>query len=221
MRNLAIFGAGGLGREVLDLVRDAPDLGFENVCFVVDDGQVLAPAVSGIPVYSLPRFVSESDPRTTAFVVAVGTPRPRKAIAERLEASGFQTTALIDRRAIVRPSVTVEPGAVVCAGAIINASAIVGRHGLVNCGALVGHDVVLGPYTVLSPATQVLGAVRLAEGVEIGTGAQLYPGIQIGSWARVAMGAAVYRDIPAGQTVAGNPARPVTPAAAAAPGLGG
>jgi UDP-2-acetamido-3-amino-2,3-dideoxy-glucuronate N-acetyltransferase len=47
-------------------------------------------------------------------------------------------------------------------------------------------------------------------GASLGTGATILSGIEIGERAIVGAGAVVTRNVPAGQTVAGNPARAVT-----------
>ncbi|WP_181705455.1 acyltransferase [Chthonobacter rhizosphaerae] len=50
---------------------------------------------------------------------------------------------------------------------------------------------------------------RIGRGAWIGAGAVLIPGVSVGDHAFVAPGSVVTRDVPAGQRVGGNPARPV------------
>ena len=50
--------------------------------------------------------------------------------------------------------------------------------------------------------------MRIGSDVWIGGGAIILPGITIGDGAVIGAGSVVTRDIAAGQTVAGNPARP-------------
>lgn len=53
--------------------------------------------------------------------------------------------------------------------------------------------------------------VRIEDGAWIGIGAIVLKGVRIGAGARVGAGAVVSRDVPAGATVAGNPAQFVEP----------
>ena len=104
----------------------------------------------------------------------------------------------------------------------------VGRNVFINFGCIV-LDVVaveIGDFTQIGPGVQILTAdhprdpalrrqglesgrpVRIGRNVWIGGGAIIVPGVTIGDDAIVGAGAVVTRDVRAGGTVTGNPARP-------------
>lgn len=96
-----------------------------------------------------------------------------------------------------------------------------------NCVVLDVVEVVIGDLTQIGPGVQILTPdhprdpeqrrsglefgrpVRIGSNVWIGGGALVLPGVTIGDDAIIGSGAVVTRDVAAGATVAGNPARPI------------
>ena len=75
--------------------------------------------------------------------------------------------------------------------------------------AIVGYDATLLCHEFLQSEYR-LGEVVVGERAMIGAGATVLPGVEIGSEAQVAANSLVTRDVPAGTTVAGVPAKPLT-----------
>lgn len=71
----------------------------------------------------------------------------------------------------------------------------------------VGHDAVIGDDCELAPLTSVGGHVVIGDRVRVGQGATFKPYVTVGDDARIGMGAVVTKDVPAGETWVGNPAR--------------
>ncbi len=86
--------------------------------------------------------------------------------------------------------------------------------GIVN----VGRGAVLCPWITLGLVQGGIVGPTLAEGVFVGTGAKLLGDVKIGANANIGANAVVLKDVPAGATAAGVPARIVTdgPASSAA-----
>ncbi|MBP7606668.1 MAG: sugar O-acetyltransferase [Giesbergeria sp.] len=96
-----------------------------------------------------------------------------------------------------------------------------------NCTILDVAEVTIGDGTLIAPGVQILAAdhprgaatrraglelgrpVHIGRNVWIGAGALVLPGVCIGDDAIVGAGSVVTRNVPAGATVAGNPARPL------------
>jgi maltose O-acetyltransferase len=95
-----------------------------------------------------------------------------------------------------------------------------------NCVILDVVEVTIGDRTQIGPAVQIYAAdhprdaetrraglefgrpVRIGSDVWIGGGAIILPGVTIGDGAVIGAGSVVTRDVGAGQSVMGNPARP-------------
>jgi maltose O-acetyltransferase len=98
-----------------------------------------------------------------------------------------------------------------------------------NCVILDVVEVTIGAATAIGPGVQILTAdhprdpvqrrtgqesgqpIHIGANVWIGGGAIILPGVTIGDDAVIGAGAVVTRDVAAGVTVVGNPARPVAP----------
>lgn len=205
--SVVIFGVGGHGRELMQIAIRAKDR--HPLGFVVDDGVDAPMEEMGLPVYrGLSRFKGDD---SVYFIVGVGSPRARKAIAQKIEAElgPRRFATLIDPSARVGDRISFSPGVVICVGAMVTENVSLGGHVHINTGAIVSHDCTIGDYSIVSPSATLCGNVELGEGVDIGAGATLIPKVTIGDWSVIGAGAVVTRNVEANCTAVGVPARTI------------
>jgi sugar O-acyltransferase (sialic acid O-acetyltransferase NeuD family) len=219
---LAIVGAGGHGREVLDVVealnvvaeRDGTDpvamLGF--VADHADDALLARRGVAHLgTVDDLVAGHIDALSEPAALVLAIGDAATRHQLATRIAATPHRwSEPLVHPAASLGGDVELGQGTVVAAGARITTNVRIGQHVQVNVNAVVSHDCRVGDHATLSPGSLVNGSVTLGEGVFLGTGAVVTPGRRVGDWAVVGAGAVVLADVPDDVTVVGVPAVPKT-----------
>ena len=208
-RPLVIVGAGGFGREVVELVRDINAAGerFE-LLGVVADG---TPDLDLLGVSRVVHLGAIEDlagvAASAAYVVAVGDAVGRERLAARSDAACHEAVTLLHTTAVVGRDIRLSPGAIVAAHCSITTNVAVGRHVHVDRACTVGHDAVLEDFVRLNPGAVVSGNVTMRRGSTLGTGAVTRQGVEIGAGTYVGAGAAVVSDLPPGVVAMGVPAR--------------
>jgi sugar O-acyltransferase (sialic acid O-acetyltransferase NeuD family) len=209
---LVVVGAGGFGREALDVVEAINQAGPRSfdVIGVVDDAptertRALIGARGIRLLGTLDEWIAADD--GARYVIGVGNPSARRAMVDRREAAGRQAATLIHPRVGVGSVSTVAAGSVICAGVEISTNVTVGRHVHLNPAVTVGHDSVIDDVVSVNPGAIVSGNVHLASGALIGAGAVVLQGLTVGAGAAVGAAACVTYDVAAAAIVKGVPAR--------------
>ena len=212
-RMLAIIGAGGHGREVLDIV---DELGLrDRFVGFVDDSTPGPEALTrvrrrGTDIVGDVAWLAASG---LDHVIAIGLSAARRRITGLLEAGPYTGRALTltHPTASIGSDVRVGPGVIIGARTVVTTNVTVGRHTHLNVGCAVQHDSELGDFVTMSPGVFVNGDVTIGNDVFIGTGATVTRGCSVGDGAVIGAGAVVLDDVEAGSRVFGAPARPSRP----------
>ena len=210
---LVVVGAGGFGREVIDVVdaingaAPAPEW---ELCGVADD----MPSRANLERLSrrgaaylgtVEELLSRAEP--AHYVIGIGSPDVRRSIAERFDQAGWSAATLIHPSATWGFDVRVGEGSVICAGVRLTTNIGLGRHVHLNPNVTVGHDTELGDFVSMNPARSVSGDCTIEDDVLIGVGAVVLNQLRVCAGAVVGGNACVVKDVLPGATVKGVPAR--------------
>ncbi|MFW2334723.1 acetyltransferase [Ilumatobacter sp.] len=202
---IVIVGAGGFGRECLDIVEALNDHGaaLEFVGFVDDGGgddELLQRR------HTVCLGPTTSAPHGARFVIAIGDGAVRDRIARQFADRDLQAAVLIHPQATLGSDCRIGAGTILNAGARVTTNITLGRHVQLHANSTVGHDATLADFVSVFPGATISGSVTLGEGVTVGTGANVLPGVRVGRYAFVGAGAVVTGDVEPGATVVGVPA---------------
>lgn len=206
---IGIYGASGFGREVAPIVREA--YWDEDIVFI-DDGSQDA-ELNGHPVMNYAAFRQRSD--RTGIIIAIADAAIRKRLAELAASDGIDLLSIRSSTARVFDGNQIGAGAILCDNVIVTSNARIGRQFHANLYSYVAHDCVIGDFVTFAPKVCCNGNVHIGDNAYIGTGAILRQGqpgapLTIGDGAIIGMGAVVTKNVAPGETVVGNPAKPLT-----------
>lgn len=204
-KRLIVVGGGGFAKEVIWLASESVQQ-WEVVGCLNDSDEAQGTELTGVPVLGcVADWVKYQD---CAFVVAVGAPRTRHLIVEKMQSLGQPRFATLIHRSVAMSSrVEIGDGGMITAGCRLTVDIKLGRHVILNLNSTVGHETLLGDFTTVAPIVAISGNVSTGAGVELGTGAAIRQGVSIGAGAMVGMGAVVTKDIAPSSAVVGNPAK--------------
>ena len=204
---LLIYGAGGLGREVLSLVNAT---GMYEVKGFLDDSMARGTSVKGVQVLGGCAEVRSFD-QPINLVLALGSPSSKIELLKKLDRSKVSFPILRHPSVILQEASAIEigEGTILCAGSILTTDIRIGSHVLINLNCTIGHGVTIGMASSIMPGVNVAGEVSVGSGVLIGSGVNVINKVKLGDHCTIGMGSVVLRDVEAGVTAVGVPAKPI------------
>jgi acetyltransferase EpsM len=194
---LVVYGGGGHGKSVIDLVRAT---GLYQVIGVVDDGLPLGSLILDLPVLggaeALEELYQQGVRHAANGIGGIGNVDVRLRAFDKMEKAGFTFPPLVHPTAWVEPSATLEPAVQIMPFSYIGPDSRIGFGSLVNIGACVSHDGRLGRVVNLSPGAILAGNVTVKDYAQIGMHATVNLGLNVGERSIIGNGATVIAHVP-------------------------
>lgn len=208
MKEIAIYGFGGFGREVACLIRKINEqesrwklIGYFDDGHAAGERNAYGEVLGGMDALN-------AWPRELDVVLAVGSAAVLRKLAGQVvnPQIAFPNVVAPDVLFFDRGSVTMGRGNVLTFGCRLSCGVRLGDFNLLNGCISLGHEASLGSYNVLFPETRLSGEVSVGDGNFFGSRSLVMQGIRIGNDTRITAGSFIMRRTRDGNLYAGNPA---------------
>ena len=207
MNKVVIIGAGGFGREVIEIFKDQNFIkkSWEILGFIDENSALWGKVINNFSVLGGLDWFENN--REVGCVVAIADPKTKKRIVDLLEKKGVLFYNAIHPSVIMSEFVNLGKDVIICAGSILTVNISICNHIIINLKCTIGHDAIIEDYCSIMPSVSINGENHIGKGVYIGTGATFIQQVSVGEWAIIGAGAVVIDNIPDHVVAVGIPAK--------------
>lgn len=210
MKDIAIFGAGGFGKEVastIDLINKKEPTW--NLIGFYDDGKEKGHKVShyGEVLGGIKEINDRKAP--LAIVIAIGSPNSLRGVRERITNPlvSFPNIIFEPLRCADVETFKMGEGNIIQGGCWMSVDVSIGNFNVLNGRDIIGHDVTIGDYNVIMPDVRISGEVTIGNGNLLGIASIVLQQLKIGEGVRLGAGSVLMTKPKDGELYMGNPAK--------------
>lgn len=192
MKDIAIFGAGGFGREVACLIKRINEKEPTwNFIGFFDDNE----ALKGQPISHFGSCLGGTETliawdKPLAVVMAIGSSIVVKQIVEKITNPNIAFPNLIHPNFTISDPETfnIGRGNIIQSNCTATCNVTIGDFNIFNGSVVMGHDVNIGNFNTFMPAVRVSGEVKIGDYNFFGVGSIILQQIKIGNKVRLGAG---------------------------------
>lgn len=211
VKKIAIYGAGGLGREVAGGIQRINNAGKENWELVgfYDDGIEKGTVIShyGTVLGGMDELNAIDEP--VALAIAVGNPTSRKMIHDRISNSNIYFPNLIapSFRILDPETFKIGEGNIIQDNCSVTCDVEIGDYNVFNGSNALGHDVKVGNFNVLMPGVRLSGVSSVGDCNMFGVDSVVLQKVKVGDHLTLGAGSVLMTKPKDGCTYIGVPAK--------------
>lgn len=209
MKDIAIYGFGGFGREIACVIeainQESPTW---NIVGYFDDGHAVGDAnrygkvIGGINELN-------AYPRKLALVFAIASPGAIRALYSKIDNPDISFPNIIAPNVFFfdRNSVEFGMGNVITFNGRISCEVKLGNFNLINGCISIGHDVTIGNFNMMQPEVRISGETNIGDLNYFGVRSLILQGLKVGNNIKVGAASVIMRNTKDNMTYFGNPAK--------------
>lgn len=211
MKDIALFGAGGLSKEIASLIEriNKKEKRWNLIGFFDDNPLLLGKDVShyGKVLGGIDRLNEWPIPLDVA--ISIGNPDAIRNVRDCI------VNPLVSFPNIISPclgfadkqSFSIGEGNIIQGACWASNDVTIGNFNLLNGDVVIGHDVIIGNYNVFMPDIRISGKVSFGNENLVGVGSIIIQQLKIGNNVHIGAGAVLMSKPKDGCTYIGNPAK--------------
>lgn len=212
MKDIAIYGAGGFGREVFCLLnRINKEIGPTwNIIGFFDDGVPAGESNEyGKVLGNIDKLNGWRTPMSLVF--AIGSPKVVNALFNKIKNPNidFPNICAPDLLLLDKENVKLGIGNVFCSRCLVSCNVEIGNFNLFNCYITIGHDARIGNFNSIMPTVNISGGVVIGNRNFLGVNSVILQYKNIGNDTIIGASSVVLRNTKDGYTYVGNPAKKI------------
>lgn len=208
MKKIAIYGAGGFGRETACLLREINEVSpmWDFVGFFDDGVPAGNRSHQGETLGGIDALNAWQG--ALALVFAIASPKTLETLLKKITNPNIEFPNIVapTARILDRATLKLGKGNLINHGCTLSCDVALGDFNLLNEHVTIGHDSRLGNFNALMTGARIAGSVAIGNGNVFGMNAAVMQGTKIGNETTVGASSFVVRTPPDGSTCVGVPA---------------
>jgi len=208
MKDIAIYGAGGYGREIACLINAINKVKKEwNLVGFFDDGLPIGykneygKVLGGISELN-------NHPRQLSIVMAIANSTTLESVVKKIINTQIDFPNIIapNTRVFDTKTMFIGFGNIIGFTSSISCNVHIGNFNRLNGDVSLGHDVIVGNFNLLNTSTRISGEVSIGDYNFFGVGSVVLQQRQIGNYTTIGVNSVIIKRTKDNATYIGNPA---------------
>lgn len=211
MKNIAIYGAGGLGREIACILKEIneKDRTWNLIGFFDDGVEKGVRNEYGEILGGMEALNSWNE--DLSIVIGIGNPKIVHRLVENIqnEHVDFPNIIAPDVKLLDKNNFRIGKGNFINFRASVSCNVTIGNFNTIGAFTALGHDCKIGDFNTIMPSVQVCGYVEMGIENFLGISAIVLQQNKIGNGITLGAGSILMKDAEDDRTYFGNPARSI------------